>query len=311
MTGFALPLRIGTRGSPLALWQAHRVADELRRAYPELDVDGGIDIVEIRTTGDKVQDRLLSEIGGKGLFAKEIEEALADGRIDVAVHSMKDVETVLADGFVIAAVLERADPRDAWISASGAGLDALPAGARVGTASLRRKAQVLARRPDLAVTPFRGNVGTRLNKLAGGEADATLLAKAGLDRLNMADAITEPLDPDVMLPAAAQGAVGVEARAADADLVRALQAIQHGPTAIAVAAERALLAALDGSCQTPIGAYATLDGAGGLSLRGLLASEDGTRSWRAERRGDVADAERIGLDAGQELRVEGDARLFE
>jgi len=304
------PLRVGTRGSPLALWQANHVAAALAAAYPALARPGAIEIVEIRTTGDRVQDRLLSEIGGKGLFAKEIEEAMAEGCIDIAVHSMKDVETVLPDGFVIAAVLERADPRDAFISASGAGLDDLPAGARVGTASLRRKAQIMARRPDLEVAPFRGNVGTRLRKLKDGEAEATLLAKAGLDRLEMTDVITEALAPDVMLPAAAQGAVGVEALAANEGLVAMLSAIGHGPTATTVAAERALLGALDGSCRTPIGAYAELDGAGGVRLQGLLASEDGARTWRTERQGAADDAERIGQDAGAELRRRGDADLF-
>lgn len=304
------PLRLGTRGSPLALWQARRVAADLARAFPALAAPGGIEIIEIRTTGDKVQNRLLSEIGGKGLFAKEIEEALAARAIDIAVHSMKDVETALAPGFVIAAVLERADPRDAWISASGQGLDDIPAGAVVGTASLRRKAQVLARRPDLNVVPFRGNVGTRLGKLAAGEADATLLAKAGLDRLEMAEHITEALAPGVMLPAAAQGAVGVEARLGDEKLLLALKAIDHAPTATVIGAERALLAALDGSCRTPIGAYATLDETGALHLDALLASEDGRRSWRTTRSGPAADGDRLGRDAGDELRGRGDAAIF-
>ncbi len=306
-----LPLRIGTRGSPLALWQAHRVADELRKAAPALAAAGGIEIVEIRTTGDRVQNRLLAEIGGKGLFAKEIEEALAERRIDIAVHSMKDVETELAPGFAIAAVLERADPRDAWISASGARLDELPAGARVGTASLRRKAQVLARRPDLVVAPFRGNVGTRLAKLEKGEAEATLLAKAGLDRLEMSACITETLEPDVMLPAAAQGAVGIEIRADDTTMADLVSRIDHAPTAIVIRAERALLGALDGSCRTPIGAYAVLDGAGGIRLDALLASEDGRKTWRASRAGAAADAEALGRDAGAELHRAGDAALFE
>jgi hydroxymethylbilane synthase len=304
---FSRPLRIGTRGSPLALWQANRVSDVLMAA----GLVPGTEIVEIRTTGDKVQNRLLAEIGGKGLFSKEIEEELAAGRIDIAVHSMKDVETELAPGFAIAALLERADPRDAWISASGEGLDYLPAGARVGTASLRRKAQVLARRPDLTVLPFRGNVGTRLGKLAGGEADATLLAKAGLDRLEMTDCITEALAPEIMLPAAAQGAVGIEARLDDTALLDALRQINHGDTSITVKAERALLAALDGSCRTPIGAYAVLGDAGDITLQALLASEDGTKTWRTERRGAAADADRLGADAGAELRAAGDAHLFE
>lgn len=311
MQEIKLPLRIGTRGSPLALWQANRVADDLRKAHPQLQPDGAIEIVVIQTTGDRVQNRLLSEIGGKGLFAKEIEEAMADGRIDIAVHSMKDVETFLPDGFVIAAVLERADHRDALISANGETLDALPAGARVGTASLRRRAQILARRPDLKVVPFRGNVGTRIGKLEAGEADATLLAQAGLDRLEMGHVVSETLAPEIMLPAAAQGAVGVEAREGDAHIIEALAAINHDATARAIGAERALLAALDGSCQTPIGAYAEFDGEGGVLIQGLLASEDGVKVWRTERTGAEADAERLGKHAGEELRRLGDARLFD
>lgn len=308
---FPKPLRIGTRGSPLALWQAHCVADLLRGLDPSLAEPDAIKVVEITTTGDRVQDRLLSEIGGKGLFAKEIQEAMLSDEIDIAVHSMKDVETVLPDGFVIAAVLERADPRDAWITLNGQTLDDLPAGSKVGTASLRRRSQILARRPDLEVIPFRGNVGTRLAKLADGLADATLLAKAGLDRLGMSDKITTALDVDVMTPAAAQGAVGIEVLQKNEALAAALSRIEHRDTAITVAAERALLGALDGSCRTPIGAYATLDGAGGLSLVGLLADEDGRKIWRTARTGAIADAEKIGLDAGAELRAEGDASLFQ
>lgn len=305
------PLRIGTRGSPLALWQARHVETLLRQAWPQLADDGALEIVEITTTGDRVQNRLLSEIGGKGLFSKEIEEAMADNRIDLAVHSMKDVETVLADGFVIAAVLERADPRDAWISASGHGLDDMPTGAKVGTASLRRRAQVLARRPDLEVVPFRGNVGTRLRKLAEGEADATLLAQAGLDRLGMGDTATETLAPSVMLPPAAQGAVGVECRANDEVVLQALAPLNHAETVVTTMAERALLAALDGSCRTPIGAYATLDGTGGIHIEGLLANDAGTKSWRANRSGLVSDAAALGAEIGAELRREGDAQVFE
>lgn len=305
------PLRIGTRGSPLALWQARHVEAALRHAWPELAEPNALEIVEITTTGDRVQNRLLSEIGGKGLFSKEIEEALSDGRIDLAVHSMKDVETVLADGFVIAAVMERADPRDAWISKSGHGLDDMPSGARIGTASLRRRAQVLARRPDLEVVPFRGNVGTRLRKLAEGEADATLLAQAGLDRLEMSDVATETLATDVMLPAAAQGAVGIECRLGDALIIQALQPLNHEDTGVIIGAERALLAALDGSCRTPIGAFATLDGIGGIHIAGLLADEDGTKSWRASKSGAVADALSLGDEVGKELRRNGDAAVFE
>lgn len=311
LTNLRRPLRIGTRGSPLALWQARHVEAALRQAWPELAEDGALEIVEITTTGDRVQNRLLSEIGGKGLFSKEIEEAMADHRIDMAVHSMKDVETSLADGFQIAAVLERADPRDAWISTSGHGLDDMPTGAKIGTASLRRRAQVLARRPDLEVVPFRGNVGTRLRKLAEGQADATLLAQAGLDRLGMTDTATETLSPSVMLPAAAQGAVGVECRLDDAVVLQALEPLNHPETLVTVTAERALLGALDGSCRTPIGSYAMLDGVGGIQIEGLLANDDGGKTWRASRSGGVADAAALGAEIGAELRLEGDAQVFE
>ena len=311
MKSFPRPLKIGTRGSPLALWQANRVADLLRARFPELAPKDALEIVVITTTGDRVQNRLLSEIGGKGLFAKEIQEAMAADAIHIAVHSMKDVETVLPDGFEIVAILERADPRDAWISRDGLGLDDLPAGAKVGTASLRRRAQVLARRPDLEVVPFRGNVGTRLKKLGAGESDATLLAQAGLDRLGMDDVATETLDPAIMLPAAAQGAVGVETLIRHEALAEALSAIDHIETRTVVAAERALLAELDGSCRTPIGAFAELDAVGGVRLRALLAREDGLKVWRAERSGLASDGERLGREIGAELRAAGDDRLFE
>jgi hydroxymethylbilane synthase len=303
-------LRIGTRGSPLALWQAHHVADKLRAAYPELSKPNAIEIIKIVTTGDKIQNRPLAEIGGKGLFAKEIEEALAAKEIDIAVHSMKDVETILPNGFVIAAILERADPRDALISASGQGLKDLPVGSCVGTSSLRRKAQLLATRPDLKVVPFRGNVETRLNKLTKGEADATLLAKAGLDRLDKSEVITEVLDPAIMLPAAAQGAIGVEVREDEEVIIEILSKIACSNTTIVVQTERALLAELDGSCRTPIGALAELNKQGDLRLSAMLAREDGLRSWRIERLGSANDGPALGRDAGAELRANGDSDLF-
>ena len=300
-------ITIATRESALALWQANFIRDRLMEAHPGLEVN----LLGMTTKGDQWLSAPLKEIGGKGLFSKEIEEAMADNRIDLAVHSMKDVETILADGFVIAAVLERADPRDSWISSSGHGLDDMPTGAKVGTASLRRRAQVLARRPDLEIVPFRGNVGTRLRKLAEGQADATLLAQAGLDRLGMSDTATEILAPSIMLPPAAQGAVGVECRANDEIVLQALAPLNHAETELTTMAERALLGALDGSCRTPIGAYATLNKTGGIHIEGLLANDEGTKSWRASRTGLVADAAALGAEIGAELRLEGDAQVFE
>ncbi len=295
-------LTIGTRGSPLALAQARLVAAALSVAEPELAEPGAIATRIIRTTGDHVLDRPLAEIGGKGLFTKEIEAALLEGTIDLAVHSYKDMPTELPDGLIIAACLPRADARDALISTAATMIDDLPRGALVGTASLRRAAQTLARRPDLRVVPLRGAVGTRLRKLAEGEVAATFLAMAGLDRLGVSDAPLTPIDPAVMLPAVAQGAIAVEARASD-ERVRALLArIDHPPTSICTAAERAFLAVLDGSCRTPIAAHAELDD-GSLWLRGLVAATDGRRVEWAERRGPASAADGIGRDAGLELRA--------
>lgn len=299
-------LRIGTRGSPLALWQARAVQAALAAGAPELAADGAIEIVVIRTTGDRVQDRTLSEIGGKGLFTKEIEEQLVAGDIDLAVHSMKDMPTVLPDGLVIDAMLPRADPRDALVALAPGGVDALPPGAIVGTASLRRQAQLLHRRPDLTVVPFRGNVDTRLGKLAAGQAAATVLALAGLVRLGKPEIATAVLEPEIMLPAVAQGAIGIERRAGDTRMAALVARIADRATMTAVAAERALLAVLDGSCRTPIAALAEPDGAGGLTLRGLVATPDGTRVVEGRWHGAVADAERLGREGGRELRGRAD-----
>lgn len=293
---------IGTRGSPLALAQAELTRNALIADDPSLAEDGAIAIRVIKTTGDRVQDRPLAEIGGKGLFTKEIEEALLDGSIDLAVHSMKDVPTVLPDGLVIACHLPREDPRDALIGADLVDLDDLPRGALVGTASLRRQAQLLARRPDLRVVSLRGNVGTRLLKLARGEVRATFLAMAGLRRLGIEDAPIRPLPPEQMLPAVAQGAVGLEIRADDAALRERLARLDDAPTTSRVLAERALLAVLDGSCRTPIAAHATLDGER-LLLEGLVAQPDGSGLRRTRREGAVGEAAAIGRDAGGELRA--------
>ena len=263
------------------------------------------------STGDKVRDRPLAEIGGKGLFTKEIDEAMLAGRIDVAVHSMKDLPTWLPDGIVLACMLPREDPRDALICARGQSLSALPAGSIVGTASLRRKAQVLHRRPDLRVVPLRGNVHTRLRKVSRGEVDATLLALAGLRRLGLGDAATAVLAAEEMLPAVGQGAIGLTCRTADAAARDLLAALDHSATTTRVSAERAMLEVLDGSCRTPIAALAELDGADGLSLRGLVARPDGSELLETARAGAAADAGALGRDAGDELRRRAGPGFFE
>ena len=310
MTQDAL-LRLGTRGSPLALAQAAEVRRRLAESDPRLAPEGAVETVVIRTTGDKIQDRTLAEIGGKGLFTKEIEEALADGRIDAAVHSMKDVPTWLPEGFEIVCVLEREDARDALFSTSGDSLAALPAGAVVGTASLRRQAQVLSLRPDLTVVPIRGNVDTRLRKLAEGQVAATLLAVAGLRRLGQADKITAPLAPEEMLPAVAQGAIGIEARQDDRRTRDFLAPLGHAASTRRVAAERACLAVLDGSCRTPIAAFAEFAGADALRLRALVALPDGSAVHRAEATAPVEDAEALGESLGQELKAAAGPAFFE
>ena len=304
-------LRIGTRGSPLALAQAEETRDRLAAAHPVLAAPDAVEIVVIRTSGDKIQDRTLAEIGGKGLFVKEIDEALLEERIDLAVHSMKDLPTWLPPGVALAAVLPREDPRDALFAREGGSLATLPAGAVVGTASLRRQAQVLLARPDLKIVPIRGNVGTRLAKLAEGQVDATLLAVAGLKRLGQADKITAPLTPEEMLPAVAQGAIALEARADDTRVLDWLASLGDEETERRTAAERACLAVLDGSCRTPIAAYAELDAQGdGLWLRALVALPDGSQAHRTERRGARADAEALGQQAGDELRAAAGPAFF-
>jgi hydroxymethylbilane synthase len=300
-------LRLGTRGSPLALTQARMVRQALAQAHgfdPEV-----IAIEVIRTSGDRIQDRPLAEVGGKGLFTKEIEEALAAGAIDLAVHSSKDMPTVLPPGLMLSAFMEREDPRDVFISRKSASIAALPRGATVGTASLRRQAMVKRRRPDLAIVPLRGNVETRLRKLDEGVADATLLALAGLKRLGLADAATAILDVDEFLPAVGQGAIGIETRADDSRTRDLLAAINHADTFSALAAERAFLAVLDGSCRTPIGGHATVSN-GRLRFRGMVVKPDGSEAFEASREGDARDAERIGADAGAELKVRAGPDFF-
>jgi hydroxymethylbilane synthase len=304
------PLRIGSRGSPLALAQSHEVRDRLAAAHPALAGRGMLEIVVVKTTGDRVQDRALAEIGGKGLFTKEIEEALLEGRIDLAVHSMKDVPTWLPPGLEIAGLPPREDPRDAFFARGGGGPAALPPGALLGTASLRRQAQAKAWRPDLRVEVLRGNVETRLRKLAEGRVDATMLAVAGLKRLGRGALVDVVLEPAEMLPAVGQGAVGVECRSDDAAVRQALAAVHCADTATRLAAERALLAALDGSCRTPIGGLATLAD-GRLSLEALVAEPDGGRIERTRREGPAGDAAAMGADAGDELRARIGPAFFE
>jgi hydroxymethylbilane synthase len=293
-------LCIGTRGSPLAIIQAEAVGGLLEAAFPGLSVE----YIIVRTSGDRIQDRPLAEVGGKGLFTKEIEQDLFASKIDLAVHSMKDVETFLPDGLCIAAMLPREDPRDVLLAANGQTLDTLPAGARVGTSSVRRQAQILHRRPDLAVVPFRGNVQTRLRKLGKGAAEATLLAAAGLKRLETMELAGQVLEADEILPAAGQGAIGVETRADDEAVITMLSAIDHPDTTLRVEAERAVLAALDGSCRTPIGALADLDASGSeVYLRALVARPDGSELHRGERRGVRRDAIAMATELGAELRA--------
>jgi hydroxymethylbilane synthase len=292
-------LRLGTRGSPLALAQARMVRAALAKAH-DLDPER-IAVEVIRTSGDRIQDRPLAEVGGKGLFTKEIEEALAAGAIDLAVHSSKDMPTVLPAGLVLSAFMEREDPRDVFISRKAKSIAELPRGATVGTASLRRQAMVKRRRPDLTIVPLRGNVETRLRKLDEGVADATLLALAGLKRLGLADAATAILDAEEFLPAVGQGAIGIETRAEDARTREMLGCLNHADTFSALAAERAFLAVLDGSCRTPIGGHATVSG-GRIRFRGMIVKPDGSEAFEATREGDVRDAEKLGADAGGELK---------
>jgi len=294
-------IRIGTRASKLALAQSEEVKNRLLAAYPDMRPEQFV-IVPMTTTGDAVQDKTLNEIGGKGLFTKEIEDALLDGSVDIAVHSMKDMPTVLPDGLAITCLLEREDPRDAFISNSAAGVDVLPLYAVIGTASLRRGAQLKAHRPDLEIIPIRGNVQTRLRKLSEGMCDATLLAVAGLKRLGMEEVITTPLPVSVCLPAVAQGAIGVECRTDRPELAEWLAAIHHHDTALCIAAERSFLAELDGSCRTPIAGLATLEGET-LTLEGLVAKPNGKTVHRDSITcpARLEDAAAAGTELGQRL----------
>ena len=291
-------LRIGTRGSPLALAQANLVARLLseRHGVPVEDIA----ITIITTTGDRLTDRPLSEAGGKGLFSKEIEAALLAGEVDLGVHSSKDMATVLPDGLVLSTFLQREDVRDAFVSLKYASLAEMPAGAKLGTSSIRRAAQMLRERPDLEVVPFRGNVDTRLGKLEQGIADATLLAAAGLNRLGKSSHVRSYIDPRRFPPAPAQGAIGLEHRSNDARTAALVAPLDHAPTSIAIAAERALLAELDGSCRTPIGAFTELNETS-CTLHGEILSPDGSEAFTASITGTPGEARALGSELGKRL----------
>jgi len=303
-------INIGTRGSPLALAQAYETRDRLIAAHPKKLNNDTVNIIIIKTTGDKITDRPLGAIGGKGLFTKEIEEDLLANKIDIAVHSMKDMPTILPEGLEISCLLPREDPRDAFFSASGKSLMELPKGAIIGTASLRRQAQILNLRPDLKITLFRGNVQTRLKKLKAGEADATLLAAAGIKRLNMTHLATQILETKTMLPAVAQGAIGIETRIGDPRLLDFLAPINCEKTTIRLAAERAFLKALDGSCRTPIAGYATINDKK-ITLKAQVLSADGTKNFTDSQTVPLAEAAQMGKSLGNKIRAQLPEGFFE
>ncbi|MDY0331508.1 MAG: hydroxymethylbilane synthase [Thiomonas sp.] len=304
-TAFTPPqsLVIATRESRLALWQAEHVRDLLKGLYPQCDVR----IFGMTTQGDQILDKSLAKIGGKGLFVKELEVAMEQGLADLAVHSLKDVPMELLPGFALTAVMQREDPRDAWVSPHYASLDELPAGAVVGTSSLRRESQLRARHPHLQVQPLRGNLDTRLRKLDQGQYAGILLAAAGLKRLGLGERVRAVIDPQDMLPAVGQAALGIEIRADRSDLVQALAPLNHLPTALCVHAERAVSRGLGGSCTTPMGAYATLEGEDML-LRAMLGLPDGSLALQAQQRARVTDsaqADALGQQVAQQLREQG------
>ncbi|WP_293649613.1 hydroxymethylbilane synthase [uncultured Pantoea sp.] len=292
--------RIATRQSPLALWQAHYVQQRLMAAHPGLRVE----LVPMVTKGDVILDTPLAKVGGKGLFVKELELAMLEDRADLAVHSMKDVPVAFPLGLGLVTICEREDPRDAFVSNHYDSLDALPQGAVVGTSSLRRQSQISERRPDLVIRSLRGNVGTRLSKLDAGEYDAIILAAAGLKRLGLESRIRQPLPAEISLPAVGQGAVGIECRLDDSELISLLQALNHDDTAVCVKAERAMNTRLEGGCQVPIGSFALLEG-DQLWLRGLVGAPDGSVMVRGERRGSRAEAEAMGVSLADELLGNG------
>lgn len=293
-------LRIATRQSPLALWQAYYVKDRLMASHPGLQVE----LVPMVTRGDVILDTPLAKVGGKGLFVKELELALLEGRADIAVHSMKDVPVEFPPGLGLTTICERDDPRDAFVSNQFESLDALPVGSVVGTSSLRRQCQLAAERPDLVIRSLRGNVGTRLNKLDNGDYDAIILAVAGLKRLGLENRIRQALSPEQSLPAVGQGAVGIECRLDDQHTRTLLAPLNHTDTAVRVCAERAMNTRLEGGCQVPIGSYAELSN-GEIWLRALVGAPDGSQMVRGERRGPAEDAEKLGISLAEELLNNG------
>ncbi|MER8365242.1 hydroxymethylbilane synthase [Mesorhizobium sp. M1348] len=301
-------LKIGTRGSPLALAQAHETQARLMAAHG-MPAEA-FEVVVISTSGDRIQDRPLSEAGGKGLFTKEIEEALLARRIDIAVHSSKDMPTLLPEGLELSAFLPREDARDAFIGKAARTIAGLPQGAKVGSSSLRRQALIRRMRPDVEVVMFRGNVQTRLRKLDDGIADGTILAYAGLKRLGLEDVVTDLMPLDVFPPAPGQGAICIESRIGDRDVEAMLTAIHDGPTGEALACERAFLAALDGSCRTPIAGHATISG-GTISFAGLIISPDGTQSHEVRLQGPAQEAARIGAEAAATVRAKAGETFFD
>jgi len=298
-------IRIATRQSPLALWQAEHVADRLQVAFPGISVE----LVKMVTRGDKILDTPLAKIGGKGLFVKELEVGMLEGTADIAVHSMKDVPVEFPDGLHLAAILTREDPTDAFVSNHYVSLQDLPADARIGTSSLRRQCQISGLFPRAQIIPLRGNVNTRLAKLDAGEYDAIILASAGLKRLGMAERITQCLDPSVILPAIGQGAIGIECRVDDVDMNVMLAQLHDTETGLCVRAERAMNARLSGGCQVPIGGFAQLCG-DELFMRGLVGNPDGSVLYRAERRGHYDSAEAIGREIAEDLLAQGADKIL-
>jgi len=310
--GEVKPLRIGTRGSPLALAQAYETRKRLREEFPELTEDGAIEICVLKTQGDMILDKSLMELGGKGLFTKELDTALLGNEVDICVHSMKDVPTWLPDGTILPCNLPREQTNDAFIYKDGSvkKIEDLPDHSVIGTASLRRQAQLMAKNPTLKCVNFRGNVQTRLRKLDDGVVDATLLAIAGLKRMDMDECATSILDWDEMLPAVAQGAIGIQCRSDDERSLRYIQALNHAETKAAVDCERAFLEALDGNCKTPIAGQARIVN-GKLVFRGLIAMPDGSLKYETESEGAIEDAADIGRQAGEKLKAEAGEKFFE
>jgi len=299
-------ITIGTRGSKLALWQANHIADCIRAQYPDVDVE----LLHIVTTGDKILDVPLARIGGKGLFTKELETAMLNGQIDLAVHSLKDMPTELPEGLLLAAITERVDAGDAFISPNYGTVDNLPQGARVGTSSLRRKAQLLKYRPDLKIGDLRGNLDTRLKKLENGEFDGIILAVAGLKRLGWQEKITQVLPQDICLPAVGQGALAIEARSDDAEVLKMLAFLNHQETRWAVEAERMYLAEVEGGCQIPIGVFGRIEQEV-LTLEAAILSVDGARQIRQTISGSPQDGKKLGRDLAQRMLGEGGREILQ